>query len=250
MAPSPAKNETPPTGKHNQNRTHKEKKEDGEKTNEPKGYCQDSFNYLCVCGLKVTHEALRVGKVINQILAIHDKTMSFMPGYGLVPQTGAFSPTAGEMSINLKDIIITPEIRALIVTGGVEGSRVFRYPNAADQPQIRYKLGDQFDWSLTKMQDHIQVQVKAGKMKPVQGQGLMTHRRNNGKYFEEFGKRMSKMHASYVSGSIWAGFSVELAPAIGRQMNFVHRLQAMGWLTSEGVKDFLLQKSVARYREF
>jgi hypothetical protein len=200
----------------------------------PHGYCQKDFQYTCnneACRFVITHDVLRVFRVCNDLVGVHDGTVKYLPGLALMPSSGDLTHLVGP---RLSAGLVTIFKLAFDDVTGLPGG-----------PWTASTLGrDLFKWDFKNFENMIDAALKDGSLAKLTPWVSFK--------FAAVHIRFARMFVAYTHSGI---ASVELGPAAMRQANFIGKMKGMGWLASgrfdgDGSAAFLLQKAAARYHAF
>ncbi|KAI5451536.1 hypothetical protein NCC49_001521 [Naganishia albida] len=198
------------------------------------GYCQKDFQHTCrneECRMLITHDVLRVFRVCNDLVGVHDQKVKFLPGLALMPSSGDLTHLVGpRLSAGLVTIFKLAYDEATGVPGG---------------PWTASALGrDLFKWDFSKFETMIDACLKDGSLEKLTPWVSFK--------FAAVNIRFAKMFVAYTHAGM---ASVELGPAAMRQANFIGKMRDMDWLApgrfeGDAGAVFLLQKAAARYHAF
>lgn len=207
-----------------------------------RGFIAGDMDVQCPsCGFHVTHEKLRFARMVRDLADFQKGRIPYVAGLG--PDDSILPPLLLDGSETLSRALIT----------AIEES-VFR-----GQPQIgtlkALEVGNLLNWS---MEEARKLMRYAFHSKPVlkfymlQGGG---NQRNPSyrRILAVSARRWMRIHSEGHGGLA----SLDLGAAIMRQAAFVGSMEGIGWLATARWTDandphrfYLLQKAVARYREF
>lgn len=206
----------------------------------------------------ITHEVLRVAKVCNDLVSVHNRKIDFLPGLALMPSTGDMTPlvgprlsssiavffygkymekTKGDLKRDVKNDSTTD------LKKGEDGDEDDE--DDEDEPWTASILGQHLlNWDFSIFEKLLDDALRSGTIART-SPGVLFKR-------SAVNLRIGLMYAAYAHAG---KASVALAPAVMRQANFIGKMKSMGWLApgrfDGGKKEaFLLQKAAARYHAF
>lgn len=198
------------------------------------------------CGFIITHEQLRLDRMVNDLADLHYQRCSFLPGLG--PGHGPDAPTP-----------LASEAFSRAMVEGVT-SRFFRfrplwYHNARTDPRISTgAVGEVTGWTVKRTIEAIMNEIiKEGLARPIFQENMM---KTDVKTARGILRKSLARYARVYSESYLPTISFDLGSAIMRQAAFVGNMEKIGWLEVSRWRHaiypdrfYLLQKAAARYRE-
>ena len=201
----------------------------------------------------ITHDVLRTAKVCNDLVGVHNGTIGFLPGLGLMPSTGDMTPLVGpRLSSSIAAFFYGKYMEKTKgdLKGNVKNDSTSDLKKGEDDapyegPWASSSLGQHlFNWDFSIFEKLLDDALKSGTIA----------RTSPGVLFKRcaVNLRIGRMYAAYAHAG---KASVALGPAVMRQANFIGKMKTMGWLApgkfDGGMSEaFLLQKATARYHAF
>ncbi|TXT14463.1 uncharacterized protein COLE_00656 [Cutaneotrichosporon oleaginosum] len=199
------------------------------------------------CTFIITHEQLRLDRMIRDLAELHYQRVPFLPGLGPGHQMDTLTPAA---SVAFS--------RALVeaTTSRFYGYKPMWYDNAKTDPPITTgQVGERTSWTVKHtIQSMMNEIVKEGLIRPIfqnnmMGTDVKTTRATLRKALARYARVYSETYLPTIS--------FDLGAAIMRQASFVGSMEKIGWLEVSRWRDagnpdrfYLLQKAAARYHAF
>lgn len=200
------------------------------------------------CTFIITHEQLRLDRMIRDLAELHYQRVYFLPGLGPRHGQGPGSPSpAGSMAFS----------RAMVegATSRFYGYKPLWYDNAKTDPPITTgAVGERTAWTVKQSIEAIMNEiVKEGLVRPIFQKNMIDP--DIKKTRATLRKALAR-YARVYSETYLSTITFDLGAAIMRQASFVGNMEKIGWLEVSRWRDpvnperfYLLQKAAARYRE-
>ncbi|BEI84052.1 hypothetical protein CcaverHIS002_0406560 [Cutaneotrichosporon cavernicola] len=212
------------------------------------GLVSHNMNVPCPhCSFNITHEQLRLDRMIRDLAELHYQRVPFLPNLGPGREAGALSHPAS--------LVFS---RAMVegTTSRFYGYRPLWYDNAKSYPPITTgQVGERTSWTVKQTIEAIMNEIlKEGLMRPIfqnqmLGSDVKTARATLRKSLARYSRVYSETYLPTVS--------FDLGAAIMRQASFIGSMEKIGWLEVSRWRDailpdrfYLLQKAAARYHAF
>lgn len=209
------------------------------------------MSFRCsTCQLLITHQVLRVGRFLRDLLRVRAGTIPHFAGLG------------DNSHSNIKNAYGIPMSQALVNTAITKVMNPHNLHIDLSAVSVG-DLGNKLEWSQDKVREKIFEQtVNDGGFIPIveaslEGKsGRTTRRVQINVSRQTMSGAIMRLNRVYSVGT-GLDHSLELAPAIIRQASFVTNMQKIGWLgihrwtnPQDPGRYYFLQKSAARYREW
>ncbi|GMK53869.1 hypothetical protein CspeluHIS016_0104550 [Cutaneotrichosporon spelunceum] len=212
------------------------------------GLVSHNMNVPCPrCTFNITHEQLRLDRMIRDLADLHYQRVSYLPNLGAGRDVDSLTQ---EASIAFS--------RAMVegTTSRFYGYKPFWYDNAKSYPLITTgQVGERTGWTVKQTIEAIMNEVvKEGLLRPIfQKKMLGSDTKATRARLRKALARYSRVYAETYLPTV----SFDLGAAIMRQASFIGSMQKIGWLEVSRWRDvtdpsrfYHLQKAVARYHAF